>query len=580
MYNDRYMQDTLRQLLVKTAGTLNITEVEPQITASESAAHGDYASNIALVVAKKVGKNPRDIASEIVAIIENELPMYLEKVEIAGPGFINFTLSKSVLLDKLSGISKSTEIDEKILPLNDQKIMIEFTDPNPFKEFHIGHLYSNIVGESLSRLMESQGATVRRVNYQGDVGLHVAKALYGLQQKIKDQRSKINDLEESPLEERAKFLGEAYALGATKYEEDESAKAEIKNLNKKVYEKDPEIQELYEKGRQWTLDYFETIYQRLGTKFEQYYFESEAGPRGIALVREYLEKGIFEESQGAVIFPGEKYGLHSRVFINSLGLPTYEAKELGLAFTKYEDWQFDRSIIITGNEIDEYFKVLLKALSVIGPEIAEKTTHLSHGMVRLPEGKMSSRTGNVITGEWLLNTAVEKAKEKMTSNRIEVENTDEVAEKVGVGAIKYALLKNGIGKDIAFSFDESISFEGNAGPYLQYTFARTQSVLRKAGEAQGGSFAEITLSAVERELLVHLIRFDEVVAESAKRYSPNLVASYLFDLAQQFNLFYQKCPILKVEGDVRAFRLQLTENVGKTLKEGLRLLGIQAPERM
>lgn len=582
------MQEQIQHLLKRSLTDLGIAEIEPQITASETASHGDYASNVAMVAAKKAGKNPRELASQIVEQVEKAKPSWLEKIEVAGPGFLNVTLSQAALFEQLSVMNDGREKEEKIKNFAGQKIMIEFTDPNPFKEFHIGHLYSNIVGESLARLLESQGATVRRVNYQGDVGLHVAKALWGLKARLTALNATLEDIEQRSLEERAKFLGEAYALGATKYEEDEAAKEEIKALNKKIYastgsaqgEKDSETRELYEKGRQWSLDYFETIYRRLGTKFEGYYFESNAGPRGIELVREYLQKGVFEESQGAVIFPGEKHGLHNRVFINSLGLPTYEAKELGLALTKYEDWKFDRSIIVTGNEIDEYFRVLLKALSLIRPEIAEKTTHLSHGMVRLPEGKMSSRTGNVITGEWLLNTAVEKAQEKMQESKMQVENMGEVAEIVGVGAIKYALLKNGIGKDTAFSFEESISFEGNAGPYLQYTYVRTRSVLEKAGGMQDIGASSPEISSDERQLLVQLLRFDETVTEAAKRYSPSLIATYLFELAQQFNLFYQKYPILKEEGETRMFRLQLTEVVGKTIQQGLSLLGIQTPERM
>lgn len=574
------MNTQVEQFIASYLTQFGIEGVIPQVVASDDPLHGDYASNVALIVAKTVGKNPREFAADLVEKMEKEKPEWLEKVEIAGPGFINITLSQNALLEKLSVINGDVVADEEILPLQGKKIMVEFTDPNPFKEFHIGHLYSNIVGESLARLLESQGAEVRRVNYQGDVGLHVAKALYGLQHKLKTENLELKALEEKTLEERAKFLGEAYALGATKYEEDESAKGAIKVLNKKVYEKGTDIQELYEKGRAWSLDYFETIYRRLGTKFEAYYFESKAGPRGIELVREYVKKGIFEESQGAVIFPGEKHGLHNRVFINSLSLPTYEAKELGLALTKYEDYPFDRSLIITGNEINEYFKVLLKALSLIKPEISEKTTHISHGMVRLPEGKMSSRTGNVLTGEWLLDTAVEKAKEKMESSEMEAGTSDQIAEQVGVGAIKYALLRQGIGKDIEFSFDSSISFEGNAGPYLQYTYVRTRSVLEKGGIGDDELTTRVSLSSDERQLLVQLMRFEEVVSEAARRYSPSFIATYLFDLAQQYNLFYQKYPILKEEGNTRAFRLQLTKAVGKTLQQGLKLLGIQTPERM
>lgn len=270
--------------------------------------------------------------------------------------------------------------------------MIEFTDTNPFKEFHIGHLYSNIVGESLSRLLEAQGANVRRVIYQGDVGMHVAKAVWGFMQNLENKSGqdlvlRIANLEEKSLHEKIKFLGDAYSYGSRAFEDDSQAAEQIKVLNKKIYDKDIEVMPAYNVGREWSLKYFETIYARLGTKFDNYYFESEVGPEGSKIVKEYQLKGIFEESDGAIIFPGEKYGLHNRVFINSLGLPTYEAKELGLAPRKYKDFSYDMSVIVTGNEINEYFRVLLKALELIYPDIAVKTKHISHGMVRIPEGK-------------------------------------------------------------------------------------------------------------------------------------------------------------------------------------------------
>jgi arginyl-tRNA synthetase len=227
---------------------------------------------------------------------------------------------------------------------------------------------------------------------------------------------------------------------------------------------------------------FETIYQRLGTQFTDYFFESVVAEYGMQIVKEYLAKGVFENSQGAVIFPGKKYGLHDRVFINSLGLPTYEAKELGLAPEKARRWPYDRSFIITANEINEYFKVLLCALQQVRPDLAAKTRHLSHGVVRLPEGKMSSRTGNILTGTWLIDEAKQRLEHIITANHPDWSEgeRDTVAEQVAVGAIKYALLKGALGRDIAFQFETSLSFEGNSGPYLQYTAARADAVLKKS----------------------------------------------------------------------------------------------------
>lgn len=562
---------------------LDITDIVIEIEQPKDTDHGDFSSNVALIAGKALKRNPRELADEIKESLDTQSSEFIEKIEIAGPGFINFWLSNEILFKNIQQITEQKDEYGKTEILKGKKVMVEFTDPNPFKEFHIGHLYSNIVGESLSRLFEANGADVKRANYQGDVGLHVAKSLWGILQKFKDQKSNIKDIEKKPLNERVRFLGEAYALGANAYEDNEEAKKEIAELNKKVFEQDKNIKELYEKGRQWTLDYFEEIYKRLGTKFDFYYFESVAGPIGLQLVLENLKKGIFEESEGAVIFPGKKYGLHNRVFINSLGLPTYEAKELGLAPTKYNDFAYDTSVIVTGNEINEYFRVLLKALSLISPDLAAKTTHISHGMVRLPSGKMSSRTGNVVTGESMLDEAKKRAGEINKNIEYRIKNkensrSEDVSEVIGVGAIKYALLKNNIGKDVKFDFDEVVSFEGNSGPYLQYTYVRTHSILEKAGTKTYDFSARTGLEKEEAEVVRHLLHLQNVIKRAAGEYSPNLIATYLYDLAQKFNLFYEKHPI--IESEHRDFRLALTEAVGRVLKNGLYLLGIKTVERM
>ncbi len=540
-------------------------ELEPTTTTE----HGDYSSSIALKLSKSLGKNPREIAEELVQSYKQLSDSNVERVEVAGPGFVNFWVAKEVLVSNLGSISvKKGQYGQGDL-LDSKKVMVEFTDPNPLKEFHIGHLYSNAVGESLARLFESQKAEVWRVCYQGDVGLHVAKAIFG----ILNHKEGIKSVEDKSLSVRAKFLGEAYALGAHSYENDAEAKKEIESLNKKIYDKDPSIYPLYEMAKGWSLEYFETLYLKLGTRFKRYYFESEAGEVGLQIVKKHIGD-VFQEESGAIIFPKEKSGLHTRVFINSIGLPTYEAKELGLAPTKYKDFPYDLSVIVTGNEINEYFKVLLKALSMIEPALAEKTKHISHGMVRLPSGKMSSRTGDVITGDWLLNETEEKIKS-------EFKNTDpKTLGKIAVAAVKYALLKSGIGGDISFTFEESISINGNSGPYLQYTYVRTQSVLEKAQSAHNKKINKLAveLEKEEEELLRTLIHYPEVVLAASANYAPNLVCNYLFDLSQKFNLFYQKHKIIGNENE--EFRLKLTTAVGQIIKNGLNLLGIETVEKM
>ncbi len=606
------VKDKIISVLKEVLKELGLPNVELVLECPNDDKHGDYSSNIALIGAKKLKQNPMELAEDIKRLVSERLASSsVDKIEVAPPGFINFHLSKDYLIGRLASqvfdLFESLRTPQSLerpeaqtrrgeaweAKKGEGKVMVEFTDPNPFKEFHIGHLYSNVVGESLCRLLESQGAQVWRVTYQGDIGLHVAKALYGI---INDDLG-IKSVENGTAKDKAHFLGKCYTAGSRAYEENKNAKEEINKINKKIYEEsDPAITELYQKGRQWSLDYFESIYRRLGTKFVKNYFESIAGPIGLTLVRNHIKDGVFRESEGAIIFEGKKHGLHNRVFINSLGLPTYEAKDMALPSIKYKDFQYDKSIIITAEEQSGYFEVVFKALFFINPDLAAKTKHIAHGVVRLPQGKMSSRTGNVITGQWLLDEAKAKIKERFD------DIGEQVAEQVAVGAVKYALLKSGIGKDIAFSFEESISLEGNSGPYIQYTYARTRSVLVKAkvsltrrppfgsepqavrgseepsGSRRGRRLSRLEVEAEEASLLRLLYHFSEVVGEAAEQFAPNILCNYLFDLAQKFNLFYQKHQIIGSQQE--AFRLAITRAVGQTLKNGLYLLGIAAPERM
>lgn len=576
------IKDKIIEQLKRALETVGIQEEKIDLDHPTNEQFGDYATSIALKAAKSLKKNPMEVAEDIVKNFPKD--DLIEKVEVVKPGFINIYLSQKILLSEIKEIINQADSYGKTNLLKDQKVMIEYTDPNPFKEFHIGHLYSNIVGESLARLHETLGADVKRANYQGDVGMHVAKAIWGIKKRMTDEKLNLADLSSKPLEERTKFMGAAYALGATAFEENEQAKEEIRKLNKVIYElSDPNINELYKIGRQWSLEHFDEIYARLGTKFDYFFFEREVGEKGVKLVNENLDKGIFKKSDGAVIFEGDKHGLHTRVFINSLGLPTYEAKDLALPSIKYEKFPYDLSIIVTGNEINEYFHVILKALEFVNPELRAKIKHLSHGMVRLPEGKMSSRTGKILTGEWLLDEAYKKALEKIQeTTQTKSSEQESTAEIVGTGAIKYALLKNNIGKNIEFNFDESISFEGNAGPYLQYSYVRCVSLMKKSGaEIEISELKEnIHLEKEELEILRQLQKFSDMIVTSGRNYSPNTLSNYLYNLAQKFNLFYQKHQILKADGETKNFRLLLTKATAQIIKNGLYLLGIETVEKM
>lgn len=535
--------------------------------------HGDYASNVALALSKVLGRNPRDIAEQIVAELSAQKPTWLETVEVAGPGFINFYLSKNFFNSSIKTILQNS-VFGKNNSLEGKKIIVEYTDPNPFKEFHIGHLMANTVGETLSRIIEWNGAETKRACYQGDKGIHVASALWGIQK----QGGVITD---------AKALGAAYALGATAYKTDEQAKQEIIAINKKIYdESDPELMRLYEEGRAVSLQYFESLYKLLGTQhgedgrgFNYYFFERNTGIVGAQVVRDFLGRGVFEESQGAIIFPGEKHGLHTRVFINAEGIPTYEAKELGLAKVKYDTFPYDESVVVTGNEVDEYFKVLLCAMRLVFPELAERTKHISHGMMRLPTGKMSSRTGDVITAESLIDSVGEEAKSKMADRNYQETERESIAKAVAIAAIKYSILRQAPGKDIIFDQEKSLSFEGDSGPYLQYSLARTHSLLRKAKEKGLTSCLHENVSTTT-DLERLLYRLEEIVREAYVDFAPHKIISYLTLIAQSFNSFYANTPII-VDGDSTSeHRLAITEATGRVLTSGLTILGIQPIEYM
>jgi arginyl-tRNA synthetase len=520
---------------------------------------GDYSTNVAMVYAKAIDNTPMYLAERIKSHLESR---NIFGVTVANPGFINFFFDKKYFEENVKKIIEQGVEFGKNNSLKGQKTIIEYTDPNPFKEFHIGHLMPNVIGESIARILDANGAEVKRANYQGDVGLHVAKALWAIKNHNKP-------------------LLEAYAFGHKSYDEDETAKQEMVDINKKIYDKsDAEINDIYEDGRKKSLLYFEVMYEKLGTKFDYYFFESEVAEFG----KETVEKNIgsvFEKSDGAVVFKGDNYDkkLHTRVFVNKEGLPTYEAKELGLSKIKSDTYPYDKSIIITGNEINEYFKVLLKAMSLVFPDLSSRTEHVSHGMLRLPEGKMSSRTGNIISAESLIDQVQEKVLEKIKDGELSEEEKKETVHLVSIGAIKYSILHQAIGGDIIFDFDKSISFEGDSGPYLQYSAVRAQSLLKKAESVVSVS-KNVPENWETTNLERILERFQDIVARAGSEYAPHYIATYLIELAGEFNSFYAQHKIID-EGDLSSpYRLAVTQAFYQVMLTGLDLLGIKVPEKM
>jgi arginyl-tRNA synthetase len=382
-------------------------------------------------------------------------------------------------------------------------------------------------------------------------------------------------LAEVPEAERADWLSARYVEGNEAYENNEQAKPEIVAINKRVYglhnenDHDSPFAQIYWTCRQWSYDYFDTFYARIGSTFEKYYPESQTAPIGLKTVKEHTGD-VYEESQGAIVFDGEKYDLHTRVFINSEGLPTYETKDVGLIMAKWDDYHFDRSVVITGNDIIEYMKVVLKSIEQFAPELTKATTHLTHGIVKLRGGvKMSSRKGNILRAVDVLDAAAAANKAL----------TGQTNDQTVLGAVKYAFLKNRIGGDTVYDPEESVSLEGNSGPYLQYAHARAKSILRKADvEDVAFEFENTEFEVGERSLVRKLSEYTETVDKAVSELMPHHVATYLYELAQTFNRFYEHN---RVVGDEREqVRLSLVGQYARTLANGLTLLGIQAPDKM
>lgn len=501
---------------------------------------GDYSTNVGI----KTGK-----AKEIYSALrqaQGDLD-FIEKIEIAGPGFINFHLSKEFFKNSLEEIIEKGETFGRGDHAKGFKVMVEHTDPNYFKKLHIGHYMPMTIGSTLANIFRWNGAEVREACYYSDVGLQAAKSVWAMKQGVID---------------------DPYVYGTKAYDEDENAKKEITEINKKIYEhSDAEIEDLYKVGSKESVEGFEAIYKRFGIDFDLYFYESEAAKIGGELVKRNIGT-IFEESDGAVVFKAEKYDpkLHTRVFINSEGIPTYEAKDLGLAGMKLEKFPYDLSVIVTANEQKEYFKVLLEALRLIAPELHRKTKHLSHGTLRLTTGKMSSRTGNVI----LADDLIEEVKERVKND-----------EQVAIAAIKYMILRQAIGNDIIFDFEKSVSTEGDSGVYLQYAHARANSILEKA-VGQGRTLSDVQHSVLHRE--THeverlLYRFPEIIERAGAEYAPNYITTYLTELAASFNNFYAHEPVLE-DSPESQYRLAIVEAFKIVMKNGLTILGIPAPERM
>ena len=565
--------EQIREQIKTTIKDLYGLDVTPDITASPENIDADYSSNIALKLAKVLHKAPMEIANEIAHKIS---------AKVATPGFLNFTLPDEYLTAQIKNLSTNFRENISSDEYSGKTVICEFSDPNPFKVLHVGHLYTSIIGDSISRLFEYSGAKVIRANFGGDVGLHVAKTLYILEQK-------------SPADFTIEDIAKCYVEGTAAYEDSEDAHTRITELNKKIYQinsenfHDSKLAELYWKGRELSYDYFKDFYAQIGVHFDKFYPESTVADLGLEKVRTELKKGVYEISDGAVIFNGEKFGLHTRVFINKEGVPTYETKDVGLIFTKWQDYHFDKSVVITGSEQLDYMKVVLKSVEQYAPNLVEKTTHLTHGLVKLPGNvKMSSRKGNFLKAVDVLNMV----REELQSEYNSTDNT------VALAATKYAFLKYKMGGHIIFDPKESVKMTGNSGPYLLYACVRAKKILASVNDAfeehisqrgkygateahndgPEGAFRKSIFTDAERNLAKKILGYKDTLKEAVAEMAPHKVASYLYELAQEFSRFYEHCPV--AGSDREAERTELVKVYLDTMSHGLNILGINIPEEM
>lgn len=561
----KIIQEAIKQLFNQ--------EIEVELTRPKPE-FGDYATNVALQLAGRLGRSPRQIAEAIVEKLG--AAAVFSEVTIAGPGFVNLRLNDETLWQLAQAAPRPI--------FANQNFVLEYSCPNAFKELHTGHLYQTIYGDMLARVLEANGAIVHRTSFGGDVGLHVAKCLYGmvlaLNGRYPDNGTELNladKLTTLPTDvfERASWISAAYVLGARAYEEDQAAKAQIVDLNKRIYgfhehsDHQSDLAKVYWTTRQWSFDYFAAFYELIEVKSQHYYPESATAPIGLEVVKEQLAAGNLQKSNGAVVFVGDpKKNLHTRVFMTSEGLPTYETKDIGVIWMEDADYQFDHRILITGNDQTEYMRVVYAAADVFRPGIGQRMTHLTNGTVRFGDGrKMSSRLGNVSRAAEVISE-VEARVAKITDQPT-------VQKQVALAAIKYAFAKYRLGGDIAFDIEETVSLQGNSGPYLQYAHARACSILSKAPQVTD---FDKTCQADERRLLNKMTEFPEVIERAGREFMVHGICHYLYELAQEFNRFYEANRVI---GDQRqAIRLALVRQYRDILARGLNLLGIDAPEKM
>ncbi len=514
---------------------------------------------------------PQNIAKDIAA----KLPKLksIKRVQIVGP-YVNFFLSSSNLAESVLTEVYKAKADFGAGAKKTEKVMIEFSQPNTHKSFHIGHLRGTSLGASLVKIEKFYGYPVVAANYIGDIGAHVAKWLWFYTKFYKNKAPKKNI---------GKWLGKMYADAAKKYESHEKYHEEVAEILKKLETGDKKLVKIWKQTRKLSLDVFAEAYKELGIKFDVTFYESEVEKSGKKIVSELLKKGLAKKDQGAIIIDLEKYGLDIFLLLKSDGSSLYSTKDLALAKLKFEKYKINKAVNVVGAEQTHYLKQLFKTLELMGFNQAKKCYHLAYGLVLLHGKKMASRAGEIVSFEDLFKQAKENALEEVWSRNQKMHDAtaERIAEKIALAALKYSMLKQSPEKTIDFDFERALAFEGDTGPYLQYSLVRAKKILQKVKVKPRLDVAfDLLKTAEEADLLKEIANFKEIVAKAAEQYAPNIIANYAYDLTQVFNTFYEKCPVAKSDAKTRAARVLLVWAFAQTLKNALKLLGIEEVEVM
>ena len=567
---EKYIEEVFMTAIHKLYPDKELKPIEISIATNEK--FGDFQTNFAMMNSKIIGGNPRKIAEEIVNEIGtcNHL---IEKLEIAGPGFINIFLKDEYLGEY---VSKMTTEKFEYTELNTKgDVIIDYSSPNIAKRMHIGHLRSTIIGDAVKRLYNFLGYHTVADNHIGDWGTQFGKLIIGYRKWLDKEA-----YEKNPIEE----LERVYVEFSKESENDPSLDDLAREELKKLQDGDKENYALWQEFIKVSLDEYNKLYNRMGITFDTYYGESFYHNMMPAVLDELVEKGLAVEDQGAkVVFFDEKDNLHPCIVQKKDGAFLYSTSDIATVKFRKENYDINRLIYLTDERQQDHFKQFFKITEMLGWDIEK--VHIWFGIMRFADGVFSTRKGNVIRLEQLLDEGKKRALEVIEEKNpsLSDEEKNNIAEVVGVGAIKYADLSQNRQSPIIFEWDKVLSFEGNTAPYLQYSYARIQSIKKKAeemGKVITSDTKIVIKDKIERNLVTFLTLFPTMVLKAGETYKPNLLTDYLFDLAKKFNTFYNACPILNQEDEVLLSRLLIADRTAEILRQGLDLLGIKTVDRM